>query len=94
VDGFAIRGCALPQKHIIKGDARSMSIAAASIIAKVTRDRLMLELDTLYPEYGFARHKGYATAEHTQALRKFGPSPIHRQSFAPVAEQLQLEMVL
>ncbi len=94
VDGFAIRGCALPQKHIIKGDARSMSIAAASIIAKVTRDRLMLEMDTLYPEYGFARHKGYATAEHTQALRKYGPSPIHRQSFAPVAEQLQLEMVL
>jgi ribonuclease HII len=94
VDGFAIRGCSLPQKHIIKGDARSMSIAAASIIAKVTRDRLMVELDAQYPEYGFARHKGYATAEHGAALRKYGPSPIHRQSFAPVAEQLQLEWVL
>lgn len=94
VDGFMIRGCTLPQKHIIKGDSRSMSIAAASIVAKVTRDRLMLEMDRLYPQYGFAKHKGYATAEHAEALRKYGPSPIHRRCFAPVAEQLQIDLLL
>ena len=93
VDGFTIQGCTLPQKPIIKGDARSMSIAAASIVAKVTRDRMMLEMDTMYPEYGFARHKGYGTAEHLAALRAYGPSPIHRQSFAPVAEQLQMDLL-
>ena len=73
-----------PLKCIIKGDSKSLSIAAASIIAKVTRDRLMLKYDEIYPQYGFARHKGYGTKFHKEALEKFGPSPIHRFSFRPV----------
>lgn len=73
-----------PQESIIKGDANSNSIAAASIIAKVTRDRLMAEYDQKYPEYGFSIHKGYGTKAHLDALKKCGPSPIHRRSFAPV----------
>lgn len=76
----------IPQVPIIKGDALSISIAAASIVAKVTRDRLMDQYELLYPQYGFGKHKGYFTSEHQQALRKFGPCPIHRRSFAPVAE--------
>lgn len=76
----------MEQIPIIKGDARSISIAAASILAKVTRDRLMDEADKLYPQYGFAKHKGYFTPEHQEALKQFGPSPIHRRSFAPVTE--------
>ncbi len=71
----------LPYLSIVKGDAKVYSIAAASIIAKVTRDRLMDEYDAMYPEYGFARHKGYGTKEHTDAIRKYGPCPIHRMSF-------------
>jgi ribonuclease HII len=74
------------QKSLIHGDARSVSIAAASILAKVERDRLMTEWDLLYPQYGLARHKGYATPEHLAALRLHGPSPQHRYSFAPVRE--------
>ena len=74
----------IPQQSIIKGDAKSASIAAASIIAKVTRDRLMDEYDKQYPEYGFAQHKGYGTAQHIEALKKYGPCPIHRSSFEPV----------
>lgn len=66
---------------IIHGDALCYAIAAASIIAKVTRDREMIEMDKLYPEYGFAKNKGYGTAEHIAALKKYGPSPIHRRSF-------------
>ena len=69
------------QVKIIKGDAKSLSIAAASIMAKVTRDRMMEEYDRLWPEYGFAEHKGYGTAEHIAALKKYGPCPIHRRSF-------------
>lgn len=69
------------QIAIVKGDAKSVSIGAASIIAKVTRDRIMLELDAEFPEYGFAKHKGYGTAEHIAALKEFGASPIHRKSF-------------
>lgn len=84
VDGFMIRGCALPQKKIIKGDRLSASIAAASIVAKVVRDRIMRALDRQYPGYGFAEHKGYATAEHLDALRRLGPCPAHRRSFSPV----------
>ena len=71
----------LTQVPIIKGDAKSVSIAAASILAKVTRDQMMIEYDKIYPEYGFARHKGYGTAVHISALKEYGPCPIHRRSF-------------
>lgn len=80
-DAVRIPGITIPQVPIIKGDAKSVSIAAASIIAKVTRDRLMREYDDLMPEYGFAGHKGYGSASHIEAIRKYGPSPIHRRSF-------------
>lgn len=80
-DAVRIPQVLIPQVPIIHGDARSMSIAAASVLAKVTRDRLMLEYDAVYPEYGFAQHKGYGTAAHYEALRKYGPCPIHRRSF-------------
>ncbi len=76
----------IEQKSLIKGDARSISIAAASILAKTHRDMRMEEWDTVYPQYGLARHKGYATADHLEALRLHGPSPLHRYSFAPVRE--------
>src|SRR5882757_8790797 len=76
----------IEQRSLIHGDARSVSIAAASILAKVERDRLMTEWDRLYPQYGLARHKGYATPEHLAALRLHGPTPHHRYSFAPVRE--------
>lgn len=89
VDGFEIKGYGGPQKRIIKGDARSVSIAAASIIAKVTRDRIMKELALEYPEYGFDRHKGYGTAVHLDALKRLGPAPCHRRSFAPIAKTLR-----
>lgn len=84
VDGFAIRGCSVPQNPIVKGDRQSYSIAAASIIAKVTRDRIMRHLDVQYPQYGFAKHKGYGTRAHIEALRKYGPCDVHRKSFAPI----------
>ena len=74
----------LRQKTIVKGDQLCLSIAAASIIAKVARDRIMLDFDKQYPEYGFAGHKGYGSAEHLAALQRYGPSPIHRRSFRPV----------
>jgi len=79
----AVRDLGLNGREVslIKGDATSYSIAAASIVAKVVRDRQMIELDRLYPQYGFARNKGYGTAEHTEALKKFGPCPVHRNSF-------------
>ena len=69
------------QVPIVKGDAKSVSIAAASILAKVTRDRMMEEYDAMWPEYGFAKHKGYGTAQHIAALKEYGPCPIHRRSF-------------
>ena len=72
---------AIPQVPIIKGDAKSISIGAASIIAKVTRDRMMVYYDSIYPEYGFASNKGYGSAEHIAALKKYGPTPIHRRTF-------------
>jgi ribonuclease HII len=83
VDGFQLPGVAQPQVRIVKGDARSLSIAAASIVAKVTRDRIMAELDDHYPGYAFARHKGYATRVHLEAIARLGPCPAHRKSFAP-----------
>jgi ribonuclease HII len=76
----------LEQKSLIKGDARSVSIAAASILAKTHRDARMEEWDVVYPQYGLARHKGYATADHLEALRQHGPTPLHRHSFAPVRD--------
>ena len=88
LDALTLPGIAVPQRAIIHGDALCLSIAAASIVAKVTRDRLMLQLHEEYPAYGFARHKGYGTPAHLAALREHGPSPIHRQSFAPVRELL------
>jgi len=81
IDGNNASGVSFPNRTIVKGDARCASIAAASVLAKVTRDRYMYEMDEKYPEYGFARHKGYGTAAHYEALRKYGPSPIHRLSF-------------
>ena len=76
--------CELPQDAIIHGDALSASIAAASILAKVERDRMMCEWDAVFPQYGLASHKGYSTPRHLAALRELGPTPLHRQSFAPV----------
>lgn len=81
IDGNCSRGFDIPTETIIKGDAKSASVAAASILAKVTRDRLCAEQDKLYPEYGIAKHKGYPTKEHMEAVRKYGPSPIHRITF-------------
>ncbi len=78
----------LPQQAIIRGDSLSLSIAAASILAKVTRDRLMVEFDAVYPAYGFARHKGYGTAVHLHALAQHGPCPLHRHTFAPIRPTL------
>jgi ribonuclease HII len=83
VDGRGLPRLAMPAQAIIKGDAKSLSIAAASILAKVTRDRLMVELHGHYPEYGFQQHKGYPTKKHIQAIRKHGLSPVHRRSFRP-----------
>ena len=80
-DAVTIPQVAIPQVPIIKGDAKSVSIAAASILAKVTRDHMMEEYDKEYPEYGFAKHKGYGTAAHIAALKEFGPTPIHRRTF-------------
>ena len=80
-DAVTIPKIEIPQVPIIKGDAKSVSIAAASIIAKVTRDRLMAEYDKIMPEYGFASHKGYGSKSHIEAIRQYGPSPIHRATF-------------
>ena len=86
LDALRLPNVALPQRDLIKGDVRSLSIAAASIIAKVTRDRLMLKLHEEYPSYGFDQHKGYVTPMHLAALRKHGATPHHRRSFSPVSE--------
>ena len=86
VDGLRVKSLILPQTALVKGDGRSFSIAAASVLAKVTRDRLMLEADRQWPQFGFARHKGYPTPEHLAALVAHGPCPIHRRSFAPVRQ--------
>lgn len=85
IDGLPVPSFPILSEGIVKGDGKSLSIAAASIIAKVSRDRLMLEYAEQYPEYGFDRHKGYGTKLHMDALRKHGPCPIHRKTFAPVA---------
>ena len=81
IDGNRMPPLDIPGETIVKGDACSANIAAASILAKVSRDRLMLELDKLYPEYQFAKHKGYGTKLHRELLQQYGPCPIHRRSF-------------
>ena len=88
-DGYAIEGLAVPNVAVWKGDQVVTAISAASIIAKVTRDREMIELDKQYPQYGFAKHKGYITAAHTAALKEHGPCPEHRTSFSNIAALLQ-----
>ncbi len=88
VDGMRLPLVEIPSKGIIRGDKLCVSIACASIIAKVARDHVMLELDALYPGYGLANHKGYGTEEHLNGLRKLGASPIHRRSFQPVSKVL------
>ena len=85
IDALSLPEVDLPQKGIIRGDQLSFSIACASIMAKVSRDRQMTELDGVYPGYGLARHKGYGTRQHLQCLGQLGPCAIHRRSFAPVA---------
>ncbi len=84
IDAVELSRLPMPSLSIIKGDAKSASIAAASIIAKVTRDRMMMKYDVEYPQYGFSQHKGYGTAQHIAALNQYGPCPIHRRSFEPV----------
>lgn len=88
VDYIALRDCACPQLSLPKGDCQSLSIASASVLAKTARDAFMLSLDKKFPDYGFARHKGYGTPQHRQALMKFGPAAIHRKSFRPVSGML------
>ena len=88
IDAVSLTGVAMPVRPIIKGDALSLSIAAASIVAKVTRDRLMARFHQIYPQYNFLSHKGYGTEEHLARLAEYGPSPIHRRTFAPVSAML------
>jgi ribonuclease HII len=87
-------GDAIEHQAIVKGDSLSLSIGAASILAKVTRDRIMKEYDLIYPEYGFAKHKGYPTKQHKEALKTYGVTPIHRRSFQPVIDVLNQQLVL
>lgn len=82
----------IPMQAIIKGDAKSVSIAAASIVAKTTRDAYMIEMDKLFPHYGFKKHKGYPTKEHLEALKTYGPTPIHRKTYQPVKELLYKDL--
>ena len=91
VDGLPVKGLPCESTSIIKGDAKSLSIAAASIIAKVTRDRMMLDLHEEYPSYGFDAHKGYGSKRHIQSLLEHGPSPVHRMSFRPVKEAHEIK---
>jgi ribonuclease HII len=92
IDAVSLTGVAMPVRPIIKGDALSSSIAAASIVAKVTRDRLMAQFHEAYPQYNFLSHKGYGTEEHLARLAEYGPSPIHRRTFAPVSAALSKPM--
>jgi len=91
IDYMRLPEVPLPQKGITNGDSLCLSIACASIIAKVSRDHLMIEFDGVYPDYGLAQHKGYGTKGHLACLRRLGPSPIHRQSFKPVKDVIQQE---
>lgn len=92
VDGLPVKGLPVESEAIVGGDGKSLLIAAASVIAKVTRDDMMLVLDEEYPEYGFAKHKGYGTKQHMEALREHGPCPAHRRSYEPVRQaEMKLE---
>jgi ribonuclease HII len=91
VDGRSVQGLPCPSTAVVKGDSKSLLIAAASIVAKVTRDELMCRWHDVYPQYGFAKHKGYGTSAHVQALFEHGPCSIHRRSFRPVREALEIE---
>jgi ribonuclease HII len=93
IDGNQIPHLPIPTESLVQGDALSISIAAASILAKVTRDRIMEELHLQYPQYGFKQHKGYATEQHLEAIHTFGPSPTHRKSFDPVKSILNPPIV-
>lgn len=88
IDGLPVKNFPMPHEGIVKGDAKSLSIAAASIIAKVARDRYMIDAAARFPQYGFERHKGYGTKAHLEALRHHGPCRLHRQSFQPVAQRM------
>ncbi len=88
IDGRDTIDWPCPQQAVVKGDATSFSIAAASVLAKVHRDAVLVELDQVYPGYGLARHKGYCSQEHMEALRRLGPTPLHRKSYAPVAQRM------
>jgi len=90
IDGLPVKGLPHAMTPIVGGDSKSLSIAAASVVAKVTRDREMVRYDKMYPEYGFAKHKGYGTQAHIQALLEHGPSPIHRLTFRPVREAAEI----
>ena len=91
LDAFPIHSMSIPQRPIIRGDSTCISIAAASIVAKVMRDRMMCEQDTIYPEYGFAQHKGYGTRQHSDALLRHGVAPIHRRCYAPIQAVMDVE---
>ena len=88
IDGCDTIDWPCPQEAVVEGDARSKSIAAASVLAKVHRDQLLVEFDAVYPGYGLARHKGYCSPEHLDALKRLGPTPLHRKSYAPVAQRM------
>jgi len=92
IDAFPIRGCPLPQRPIVHGDTLSLSIAAASIVAKVSRDHMMIAADRVFPSYGFALHKGYGTTAHRQALEREGPCTFHRFSFSPLRDDWRLPL--
>jgi len=93
VDGLPVPNLPFPCRFVVRGDSSSLSIASASVVAKVTRDDYMVRMDGLFPGYGFASHKGYGTSGHMEALRRLGPTPIHRRSFAPLRHrQLELEL--
>ena len=94
VDGRPVRGLPCKSKSIVKGDAQSLSIAAASVIAKVTRDRLMLEIHSEFPQYGFIKHKGYGTKDHLAAIRRHGPCVHHRKTFRTISDLNQGEFNL
>jgi len=88
IDGLDTIDWPCPQQPVVQGDSTSLSIAAASVLAKVYRDRMLVELDAVYPGYGLARHKGYCSREHMEALTRLGPTPLHRKSYQPVAQRM------